>query len=173
MMLCIAFTLPPSHKNNGQHNYIRIPGQNINFAMRLHEGSKIVSELISRNIFGHSRQKILRTFGDQKSIPIAKNDPEPSQECSEHFGSCIAKQEFRQEKRAQRLTFGVRRPPGRVGVFHAKGWWPKSSCPPSKVCLPWVSNRGICDVPGICRDVLEPWVCSKKKFVRIFRPLRM
>ena len=38
----------------------------------------------------------------------------------------------RQEKRAQRLTFRVRRPPGGVGVFHAKGWWPKSSCPPSK-----------------------------------------
>ena len=29
------------------------------------------------------------------------------------------------------------------GVFHAKGWWPKSSCPPAKVCLPWVSKRGI------------------------------
>ena len=25
-------------------------------------------------------------------------------------------------KRAQRLTFGVRRLPGGVGVFHAKGW---------------------------------------------------
>ena len=30
-----------------------------------------------------------------------------------------------------------------------KGWWPKTSCPPSKVCLPWVSKRGIRDVPGI------------------------
>ena len=49
--------------------------------------------------------------------------------------------EFRPEKRAQRLTFWVRRPPGRVGVFHAKGWWPKSSCPPSKVRLPWVLKR--------------------------------
>ena len=33
------------------------------------------------------------------------------------------------------ITFWVRRPPGGVGVFHAKGWWPKSSCYPSKVCL--------------------------------------
>ena len=57
--------------------------------------------------------------------------------------------QIRQEKRAQRLTFWVRRPPGGVGVFHAMGWWPKSSCPPSKVCLPWVSKRGIWDVPGI------------------------
>ena len=56
---------------------------------------------------------------------------------------------FGQEKRAQRLTFWVRRPPGGVGVFHAKGWWLKSSCPPSKVCLPWVLKRGIWDVPGI------------------------
>ena len=46
---------------------------------------------------------------------------------------------IRQEKRAQRLSFWVRRPPGGVGVFHVKGWWPKTSCPPSKVCLPWVS----------------------------------
>ena len=36
-----------------------------------------------------------------------------------------------------------------VGVFHAKGRWPKSSCSPSKVCLPWVSKRGIWDVLGI------------------------
>ena len=47
---------------------------------------------------------------------------------------------FKREKGAQRLTFWVRRPPGGVGVFHVKGWWPKSSCPPSKVCLPWVSK---------------------------------
>ena len=43
---------------------------------------------------------------------------------------------LRQGKRAQRLTFWVRRPPGGVGVFYVKGWWPKSSCPPLKVCLP-------------------------------------
>ena len=56
---------------------------------------------------------------------------------------------IRQEKRAQRLSFWIRRPPGGVGVFHAKGWWPKTSCPPSKLCLPWVSKRGIWDAPGI------------------------
>ena len=55
----------------------------------------------------------------------------------------------RQEKRAQRSTFGVWRPPGGVGGFHAKGWGSKSSCLPSKVCLPWVSKRGTWDVSGI------------------------
>ena len=71
---------------------------------------------------------------------------------------------FRQEKRAQRLTIWVQRPPGGVGVFHAKRWWPKSSCPPSKVCLPWVSKRGIRDVPGILPGCPGPRVF--KKFVK-------
>ena len=44
-------------------------------------------------------------------------------------------------KKSTKINFWVRRPPGGVGVFHAKGWWSKSSCPASKV-LPW-------DVPGI------------------------
>ena len=39
---------------------------------------------------------------------------------------------LRQEKRAQRLTFWVRRPPGGVGVSHAKGWWPKKFVPSLK-----------------------------------------
>ena len=82
---------------------------------------------------------------------------------------------LRQEKRAQRLTFWVRRPPGGVGVFHPKGWWPRSSCPPSKVCLPWASKRGVWDVPEFCQDVPDLWGCSKslckKKFARIFRSL--
>ena len=51
-------------------------------------------------------------------------------------------------KRAQRLTLWVLRPPGGVGVFRAKGWWLKSSCSPLKVCVLWVSKRGIWDVPG-------------------------
>ena len=80
---------------------------------------------------------------------------------------------FRQEKRAQRLTFWVRRPPGGVEVFLAKGWWPKTSCSPSKVCLPWVSKRGIWagnfagpgHLGGVEKFVLE-------KFVRIFRSLK-
>ena len=82
---------------------------------------------------------------------------------------------LRQEKRAQRLTFWVRRPPGGVGVFHSKGWWPKTSCPPSKVCLPWVSKRGIWDVPGILPGCPGPLGVFKKfvqkSFVRIFRSL--
>ena len=70
---------------------------------------------------------------------------------------------IRREKRAQRLTFWVRRPPGGVGVFHAKGWWPKSSCPPSKVCLPWVSKTSIRDVPRNFAGMswLDSWGCSK------------
>ena len=62
-----------------------------------------------------------------------------------------------------------------MGVFHAKGWWPKTSCPPSKVCLPWVSKRGIGDVPGIwpgCPGLLGVFKkFVQKKFVRIFRSL--
>ena len=42
-----------------------------------------------------------------------------------------------------------------------KGWWPKTSRPPSKVCLPWVSKRGIWHVPGILPGCPGPWGCSK------------
>ena len=62
-----------------------------------------------------------------------------------------------------------------MGVFHAKGWWPKSSCPPSKVCLPWFLKRGIWDVPGILPGCPGPLGGFKKfvqkKFVCIFRSL--
>ena len=61
------------------------------------------------------------------------------------------------------------------GVFHAKGWWPKTSCCPAKVCLPWVSKRGIWDVPGTLPGCPGPLEFFKKlvlkKFVRIFRSL--
>ena len=81
---------------------------------------------------------------------------------------------IRQEKRAQRSTFWVRRPPGGVGVFHAKGWWPKTSCPPSKVCLPWVSKRGIWDVPRIlpgCPGLSAPKSRDSLRLRRRFLPL--
>ena len=52
------------------------------------------------------------------------------------------------KKRAQRLTFWVRRPPGGVGGLPREGVVAKRSCPPSKVCLQWVSKRRIWDVPG-------------------------
>ena len=48
-----------------------------------------------------------------------------------------------------------------MGVFHAKGWWPKSSCPPSKVCLPWVSIRGIWNVPGFLPGCPRPLAVFK------------
>ena len=72
------------------------------------------------------------------------------------FGAAFPEERVRQEKRAQRLTLWVQRPPGGV----VKRWWPKSSCPP-KACYPWVSKRGIWDVPEFCRDVPDPWECSK------------
>ena len=60
-----------------------------------------------------------------------------------------------------------------MGVFHAKGWGSKTSCPPSKVCLPWVSKRGIWDIPGILPGCPGPLGVFKKfvqkKFVLIFR----
>ena len=81
-----------------------------------------------------------------------------------------------QYQRAQRLTFWVRRPPGGVGVFRAKGGWPKTSCPPSEVCLPWVSKGGIWDVPEFLPGCPGPLAVFKKfvqkKFVSIFRSLQ-
>ena len=49
-----------------------------------------------------------------------------------------------------------------MGVFHAKGWWPKSSGPPSKVCLPWVSKGGICDVLEFLPGCSGPLAVFKK-----------
>ena len=59
------------------------------------------------------------------------------------------------------------------GSSTRRGGGPKSSCSPSKVCLPWVSRRGIWDVPGIWPGCPGPLGVLKKlvqkKFVRIFR----
>ena len=64
------------------------------------------------------------------------------------------------------------RRPGGVGVFHAKGRGSKSSCPPSKVYLPWVFREGSWDVHGILPGCPGPLGVSKKfvqkKFVRLF-----
>ena len=80
-----------------------------------------------------------------------------------------------ERKKSTKINFWVRRPPGGMGVFHVKGWWPKSSCPPSKVCFPWVLREGIWDVPGILLGCPGPLGVFKKfvqkKFVRIFRSL--
>ena len=46
----------------------------------------------------------------------------------------------RQEKRPQILTFGSGDRPVGWGSSTQKGWWPKSSCPPSRVCLPCVQK---------------------------------
>ena len=62
------------------------------------------------------------------------------------------------KKRAQTLTFGVQRPPGGVGVFHAKGWWSKSSCSPRK-CV-FLAFRGT-GCPGPL-GVFEKFVPPKK-----------
>ena len=74
----------------------------------------------------------------------------------------------------ERLTFSKFGSGDRL-VGSGKGWWPKSSCPSSKVCLPWVSKRGIWDVLGILPGCPGPLGVFKKfvlkKFVRIFRSL--
>ena len=49
-----------------------------------------------------------------------------------------------------------------MGVFHSKGWWSKSSCPPSIVCLPWVWKGGTWDVPGILPGCPRPLGVFKK-----------
>ena len=58
--------------------------------------------------------------------------------------------------------------------------WPKSSCPPSKVCLPWVLKGGIWDVLGIlpgCPGPLQMFkkfvqksVCAKESSYAFFVP---
>ena len=56
-------------------------------------------------------------------------------------------------------------------------WWSKSSCPLSKVCLPWVSKRGTWDVLGILLGCPGPLGVFKKfvqkMFVLIFPPLQL
>ena len=61
------------------------------------------------------------------------------------------------------------------GGLSREGVVAESSCPPSKVCLPWVSKRGIWDVPGILPGCPGPFGVFKKfvqkMFLRIFRSL--
>ena len=73
---------------------------------------------------------------------------------------------FRQEKRAQRLTFWVRRLQGGVGVLHAKGWWSKSSLPPSKVCFPFHFEGGNLECPGVLPEYPVPLGVSEKLLPR-------
>ena len=62
----------------------------------------------------------------------------------------------RQEKRAQRLTFWVWRPPGGVWALPREGVVAEKFVLSTKVCLPWVSERGIWDVPGILPGCPRP-----------------
>ena len=81
--------------------------------------------------------------------------------------SSLSLVENQARKRAQRLTFWVRRPPGGVGVFHAKGWWPKKFVPSlESLCSLGFEERnlgcrgnfaGMSRTPG---DVQK--VCAKK-----------
>ena len=65
-----------------------------------------------------------------------------------------------QARKTQRLTFWVWRPPGGVGVFHAKGRWLQSLGPPSKVCLGFRREESRMS-REFCRDVPDPWGCLK------------
>ena len=70
---------------------------------------------------------------------------------------------YQARKRAQRLTVCVWRPPGGVGVFHAKGWWPKSSHPRKFVFLGFRREEsGMSGILPGCPGPLEVF----KKFVR-------
>ena len=76
---------------------------------------------------------------------------------------------FQGRKRKPNPNFLVRISSGGVGVFHVKGWGPKSSvCPlkPGEIELFWR------DIPGFCRDNPEvPEKFEKKWFVFNFWPL--
>ena len=66
------------------------------------------------------------------------------------------------------LNFQARRFSGGVGVFHTKGWGPKSSVCPSK---PGNQTFGR-DIPGFCWDIPgAPEKLEKKKFGFKFRSL--
>ena len=71
-------------------------------------------------------------------------------------------------KKNPNLNFWVRIFSGGVGVFHVKGWGPKSSVCPSK---PRESNFFWRDIPGFCRDIPEaPEKFEKKKLGSILVP---
>ena len=72
-------------------------------------------------------------------------------------------QSIRQEKKSTKIKFlGSGDRPVGWGSSTRRGWWPKTSCPPSKLCLPWVSKRGIRDVPGILPGCPGPLAVFKK-----------
>ena len=78
------------------------------------------------------------------------------------------------QKEHKDLTFWVRRPPGQVGVFHAKGWWPKVRALPRKFVFFGVRREESGMSREFCRDVPDPGRFKKfvqKKFVLIFRCL--
>ena len=77
--------------------------------------------------------------------------------------------DFQARKKNPNLNFWVRIFSGGVGVFHVKGWGPKSSVCPSK---PRESNFFWRDIPGFCRDIPEaPEKFEKKMFGFNSRPL--
>ena len=120
-------------------------------------------------------------FATYRAISVRYPIKTSTKEFCDTIAASIARYEkyrcWASKKRAQRLSFWVWTPPGGVGVFHAKGWWPKASCPPSKLCLPWVSKRGVRDVPGILPGCPGPLAVFKKfvqkNFVRVFRSLKL
>ena len=113
-------------------------------------------------------------IGDRKSLPIAKNHPKTSQEFSEQFRPSTQKRRAlfskNQTKRFTRSSPGIpflaslsgkKRNPnlnflvqifsGGAGVFHVKGWGPKSSVCPSKPGKPNLFGGISRDFAGISR----------------------
>ena len=60
---------------------------------------------------------------------------------------------FRPEKKSTRVAFGARRLPG------GEGGLPREGVGVETFSLGF--EGGSWDVPGICRDVPDPWKCSK------------
>ena len=77
---------------------------------------------------------------------------------------------IRQEKRAQRLTFSVRRPSGGVGAFQVKGWRSKSSFPHSKPKETTFSSQISCFILPGCPGPLGVSEKSVQKNVLFFQP---
>ena len=126
---------------------------------------------------GHKKQNDgtkSRNEGTFTKTTLLQNRPfVSSQKKSTNVGALMERRRRYAEKRSSKsrrwtaacsqfiLRLSVWRLPVGAGVFHAKGWWSESSFPPSKVCFPRVSKGENLACPEFCRDVLEPWQCSK------------
>ena len=113
-----------------------------------------------KNIFGKRKSK-------RGNPPNRKHPPEQRHSLHKTFRNNSYKSStppFHQgQKRNPNPNFLVRIFSGGVGVFHGKGWGPKSSVCPSKPGKVKLFER---DIPGFCRDILEVPEMFEKKNLR-------